>query len=121
MRMGVDPKQKKWNILQWQRQSPDWNPGEHAFHLLKIKIKNKQELKTTGVEAWQIIPREETQQLGTPTALFIPGINMCPGWSTCPDDPITKTTLVGGAGHIWPHSVNNVSANVSWAIVTGHV
>ncbi len=49
-------------------QSPDLNPIEHAFHLLKTKLKgkcpkNKQELKTVAVEAWQSITRDETQRL----------------------------------------------------------
>ena len=49
-------KAKKWNVLQWPSQSPDQNPVEHAFHLLKTKLKgkcpkNKQELKTVAVEA----------------------------------------------------------------------
>src|SRR4029434_10164871 len=60
-------KAKKWNVLQWPSQSPDLNPIEHAFHLLKTKLKgkcpkNKQELKTVAVEAWQSI-RDETQRL----------------------------------------------------------
>ncbi|KAF7648157.1 hypothetical protein LDENG_00161210 [Lucifuga dentata] len=29
----------KWNILQWPSQSADFNPTEHAFHLLKKKLK----------------------------------------------------------------------------------
>ncbi len=42
-------KVKKWIILQWPSQSPDLNPIEHAFHLLKTKLKterptNKQHL-----------------------------------------------------------------------------
>lgn len=42
-------KAKKWNVLQCPSQSPDLNPIEHAFHLLKAKLKdkrpkNKQEL-----------------------------------------------------------------------------
>ena len=44
-------KAKKWNVMQWPSQSPDLNPIEHAFHLLKTKLKgkcpkNKQELRT---------------------------------------------------------------------------
>ncbi len=54
--------------MQWPSQSPDLNPIEHAFHLLKTKLKgkcpkNKQELKTVAVEAWQSITRDETQRL----------------------------------------------------------
>ena len=45
---------KKWNVMQWPSQSPDLNPIEHAFLLLKTKLKgkcpkNKQELKTVAV------------------------------------------------------------------------
>ena len=55
---------KKRNVSQ----SPDLNPIEHAFHLLKTKLKgkcpkNKQELKTVAVEAWQSITKDETQRL----------------------------------------------------------
>uniref|UniRef100_A0A8C5LQH4 Tc1-like transposase DDE domain-containing protein n=1 Tax=Leptobrachium leishanense TaxID=445787 RepID=A0A8C5LQH4_9ANUR len=61
-------KGQKWNVMQWPSQSPDLNPIEHAFHLLKTKLKgkcpkNKQELKTVAVEAWQSITRDETQLL----------------------------------------------------------
>lgn len=61
-------KAKKWNVLQWPRQSPDLNPIEHAFHLLKTRLKaerpeNKQELKAAAVKAWQSIKKEETQRL----------------------------------------------------------
>ena len=61
-------KAKKWNILQWPSQSPDLNPIEHAFHLLKTRLKaerptNKQQLKVAAVKAWQSISREETQNL----------------------------------------------------------
>ncbi|CAJ0963969.1 unnamed protein product [Ranitomeya imitator] len=59
---------KKWNILQWPSQSPDLNPIEHAFHLLKSRLKterptNKQDLKAAAVKAWQSIKKEETQRL----------------------------------------------------------
>uniref|UniRef100_A0A8C6NVL2 Transposase Tc1-like domain-containing protein n=1 Tax=Nothobranchius furzeri TaxID=105023 RepID=A0A8C6NVL2_NOTFU len=61
-------KGKKWTVLQWPSQSPDLNPTECAFHLLKTKLKgkrpkNKQELKTVAVEAWQSITRDKTQRL----------------------------------------------------------
>ncbi len=54
---------KKWNILQWPSQSPDFNPIEHAFHFLKTKLKaerptNKQQLKSAAVKAWQSITEE---------------------------------------------------------------
>jgi len=32
-------KVKKWNIPQWPSHSPDLNPFEHAFHMLKTKLK----------------------------------------------------------------------------------
>ncbi len=49
---------KKWNVLRWPSQSADLNPNEHAFHLLKTKLKgncpkNKQEVKRVAVKAWQ--------------------------------------------------------------------
>ncbi len=48
-------KVKKWNILQWPSQCPDFNPIEHAFHLLKTKLKaerplNKQQLMSAAVK-----------------------------------------------------------------------
>ena len=43
-------KAKKWNILQWPSQSPDLNPIEHAFHLLKTKLKGKMPQEQTGTE-----------------------------------------------------------------------
>ncbi len=51
-------KVKKWNILQWPSRYPDFNPFEHAFHLLKTKLKadpqrhtNKQQQKSAAVKA----------------------------------------------------------------------
>ncbi len=57
---GVFEGKKKIYILQWPSQSPDLNPIEHAFHLLKTKLKaerptNKQQLKSAAVKAWQSI------------------------------------------------------------------
>ena len=62
VQMGNDPKHtareffkaKKWNVMQCPSQSPDLNPTENAFHLLKTKLKgkcpkNKQKLKTVQV------------------------------------------------------------------------
>ncbi len=61
-------------------QSPDLNPIEHAFHLLKTKLKgkcpkNKQELKTVAVEAWQSITRDETKRLVDVYAFQTSGCN----------------------------------------------
>ncbi len=66
--------------MQWPSQSPDLNPIEHAFHLLKTKLKgkcpkNKQELKTVAVEAWQSITRDETQRLVDVYAFQTSGCN----------------------------------------------
>ncbi len=49
-------KVEKDNILQWPSQSRDFNPIEHAFHLLRTKLKaerpkNKQQLKSAAVKA----------------------------------------------------------------------
>lgn len=59
---------KKWKILDWLSQSPDLNPIEHAFYMLKRRLKaisprNKQELKMAAVQAWQSITMEDTQCL----------------------------------------------------------
>ncbi len=60
-------KVKKGIILQWQSQSPDLNPIEHAS-LLKTKLKagrptNNQQLESAAVKAQQSITKEETQSL----------------------------------------------------------
>jgi len=81
-------KVKKWNILQWSAsQSPDFNPIEHAFHLLKTKLKaerptNKQQLKSAAVKAWQSITKEETQSLVMPMSYKLKTVIACKGFST---------------------------------------
>lgn len=46
---------KKWHVLQWMNQSPDLHPIDHAFHLLKPKLKAERpthkKLKTAAVRA----------------------------------------------------------------------
>lgn len=61
-------KAKKWNVLQWPSQSPDLDPIECAFRLLKTKLKgkfpkNKQELKSVAAEARRSDSRHETHRL----------------------------------------------------------
>ncbi len=73
--------------LLWPSQSPDLNPIEHAFHLLKTKLKgkcpkNKQELKTVAVEAWQSITRDETQRLVMSMRSRLQAVIDCKGFAT---------------------------------------
>ncbi len=68
-------------------QSPDLNPIEHAFHLLKTKLKgkcpkDKQELKTVAVEAWQSITRDETQRLVMSMRSRLQAVIDCKGFAT---------------------------------------
>ena len=63
------------------------NPIEHAFHLLKTKLKgtcpkNKQELKTVAVEAWQIITGDETQCLVMSMHSRLQAVIDCKGFAT---------------------------------------
>ncbi len=63
------------------------NPIEHAFHLLKTKLKgkcpkNKQELKTVAVEAWQSITRDETQHLVMSMRSRLQAVIDCKGFAT---------------------------------------
>ncbi len=80
-------KGKKWTVMQWPSQSPDLNPIEHAFHLLKTKLKgkcpkNKQELKTVAVEAWQSITGDETQRLVMSMRSRLQAVIDCKGFAT---------------------------------------
>ena len=73
--------------MQWPSQSPDLNPIEDAFHLLKTKLKgkcpkNKQELKTVAVEAWQSITRDETQRLVMSMHSRLQAVIDCKGFAT---------------------------------------
>ena len=80
-------KAKKCNVLQWTSQSPDLNPIEHAFHLLKTKLKgkcpkNKQEPKTVAVGAWESITRDETQCLVMSIGSRIQTVTDCKRFAT---------------------------------------
>ena len=73
--------------MEWPSQSPDLNPIEHAFPLLKTKLKgkcpkNKQELKTVAVEAWQSITRDETQRLQMSMHSRLQAVIDCKGFVT---------------------------------------
>ncbi len=80
-------RERKWTVMQWPSQSPDLNPIEHAFYLLKTKLKgkcpkNKQELKTVAVEAWQSITRDETQRLVMSMRSRLQAVIDCKGFAT---------------------------------------
>ena len=77
-------KAKKCNILEWPSQSSDLNPIEHAFHLLKTKLRptNKQQLKTTAVKAWQSIKKEETKCLVMSMTSRLQAVIASKGFST---------------------------------------
>ena len=50
---------KKWKVLDWLSQSPDRNPTDHAFYLLKRRLKeeihlNNQQLIKAAVKAWKV-------------------------------------------------------------------
>ncbi len=80
-------KVKKWIIRQWPSQSPDLNLIEHAFHVLKTKLKaerptNKQQLKSAAVKAWQSITKEETQSLVMSMSSRLKAVIACKGFST---------------------------------------
>ncbi len=87
MTQSILQKGKKWTVMQWPSQSPDLNPIEHAFHLLKTKLKgkcpkNKQELKTVAAEAWQSITRDETQRLVMSMRSRLQAVIDCKGFAT---------------------------------------
>ncbi len=82
---ATQKKVKKWNIVQWPSQSPDLNPTEHAFHLLKTKLKaerptDKQQLKSAALKAWQCSTKEKTPSLVMPSRLKADIV--CDGFST---------------------------------------
>ena len=70
--------------------SPNLNLIEHAFHLLKTKLKgncpkNKQEVKTAAVEAWQSITRDQTQRLVMSMGSRLQAVIDCKGFNQCPN------------------------------------
>ncbi len=80
-------KAKKWNILQWPSQSPDLNPIERPFQLLKTRLKaerptNKQQLKVAAVNTWNSISREETQNLVMSMGSRLQAVIDCKGFSS---------------------------------------
>ena len=71
--------------MQSPSQSPDLNLTVHAFHKTKLKgkcPKNKQELKTVAVEAWQSITRDETQHLVMSSLSTLQAVIDCKGFAT---------------------------------------
>lgn len=67
--------------------SSDLNPTEHAFLLLKPKLrakhpKHKQEVQTAAVKGWQSITREETQHLMMPMCPTLQAVIDCKGFAT---------------------------------------
>ena len=56
---------KKWKVLDWSSQSPDLNPIEQAFYLLKRRLKrvNKPQLNKAAVKAWKSIKKEDSKVL----------------------------------------------------------
>lgn len=78
---------KKWKVLDWPSQSPDLNPIEHAFHLLKRRLKsetpqNKQQLKMAAVKAWQSISKDDTKSLVMSMGRRLTAVIACKGFAT---------------------------------------
>ena len=78
---------KKWKVLDWPSQSPDLNPIEHAFHLLKGRLKgknprNKQQMKEAAVKAWKSITREESSSLVMSIILRLDAVIASGGYAT---------------------------------------
>ncbi len=67
--------------------SPDLNQIEHAFYLLKTKLKaerptNKQQLNSAAAKDWQSITKEETRSLVMSMNARIKAAIACKGFST---------------------------------------
>ncbi len=78
---SLKTKAKKWIILQWPSQLPDFNPIEHAFQLLKSeRPTNNQQLKVAAVKTWQSISKEETDVMSMGSRLQ--AVIDCKGFSS---------------------------------------
>jgi len=56
------------NLMSWPAQSPDLNPIENLWRIVKLKVsektpKNLTDLKAAILEAWKNIPNETCQKL----------------------------------------------------------
>ena len=76
---------KKWTVLDWPSQSPDLNPIEHAFYLLKRRLKGvtpQNKLKEAALQAWKSITKEECKSLVMSMGHRLDAVIACKGFAT---------------------------------------